>query len=232
MLAVALATIVSSVSAEQESCDQCKYFRCLKSTVEYKQSVVHLYEALRDSWKTRNVDAQGTPLSTRDLSKLTEPERSKVYRMMSAQLAEYEAMKIRRLAALTVTGCGAAVAEQSVVTDSFEFCWTQGLFEAKRRQPCRELADSIETREASLAKACFNRQEPRRAYWPYGTSAEKKGESKKLLPPKMLTPYGVARGEIDAHRAEIATLSALIRKLEKGCGKSDAVANGLSDRAP
>ena len=220
-------------SAAQESCDQCKYLRCLKSSVERKQNLIKVYEGLLNFWKTRSTDDNGNPVMVRDFGKLAEPDRTRIYNAVAHQLEEYGLMEKSRTAAVPAAeGCGYPDTELSANTNSF-LCITEGVAELQKQQPCKEIAALIATHEAMHVKECRKRQQPNRAYWRrvYTNADGTQGEI--VLPPKIQTPVGRAAEEIAAYQIEIAGLKPIIEKLEKRCkyranGKTgDAVYSGV-----
>lgn len=224
MLCVAVLVISSffvvdgALAQPQETCDQCKYLRCLKSSVAQKQALVAIYQGLYDFWKGRHVDDAGHPLEVRNLSALSEPERSRIYdATMNHQLAEfYEMAEIRTAAVSAAEGCGyPEKMPANPSTESFETCQTHNLPGAQAVQPCKELAQLLQSHEALHVTACRQRQQPNSSYWPYTVA----GASTKMYPPKIITPAGLAAEEIRAYQLEITALKRIIEKLEKRCRK-------------
>jgi hypothetical protein len=225
---------VQPASANQESCDQCKYLRCLKSSLERKQNLIKVYEGLLNFWKAHSTDDNGNPVMVRDLGKLAEPDRTRIYIAVAYQLKEYGSMEESRTAAVPAAqGCGYPDTELSANTDSFETCGIQGLGEAQKLQPCKELAALIAAHEDLHAKACKQRQQPNSAYWRWVYTDAQGTPGEKLLPPKIRTPVGAAAEEIAGYQIEIAGLKAIIEKLKKRCqyratGQSrDSVLSGV-----
>lgn len=219
-LAAAAALFSAPVQAQQENCDQCKYLRCLKSTVERKKKLVGVYQELHNFWKGRSTDARGTPLMVLDLSSHAEPERSRLYRAAIEQLGQYATMEESKTNGVPAAeGCGYGEGEKSAATDSFESCKTTGLDAAKAAQPCKQLADLIAAHEASHAAACKTRQQPASAYWPYKVTNANGNTTEKYFPPKIITPAGLAAEEMSAYQMEIASLQKIVDALEKKCRK-------------
>jgi hypothetical protein len=211
---------VAPVSADLESCDQCKYLNCLKSSVERKQKLIKVYEGLLNFWNPHSTYDNASPQMVMDLSKLTEPSRSSVYVVIINQLKDYALMEESRTAAVPAADrCGYSDAGVSVQTESFETCATEGLGEAQKVQPCKELAALIAAHEGEHVKTCRQRQQPNSAYWRYVYTGPQGQQVEKMLPPKILTPVGAASGEIAAYQLEIAGLKPIIEKLEKKCRK-------------
>jgi hypothetical protein len=226
MLCVAVFAIASYFAIDraeaqpQDTCDQCKYLRCLKSTVAHKQAMIAVYQGLYNFWINRHVDDAGQNVEERDLSALSEPTRTKVYRATLEQLEEYAAMEKSRTDAVPAPeGCGYPHDEETgASTDSFETCKTEGLAKAQAAQPCKELADLIRQHEALHAAACRQRQN-KGSYWNFTADFGGGKQKQKRLPPVIPTPAGLAAGEIAAYKLEIAGLNRIIEKLEKRCRK-------------
>lgn len=205
--------------AQEESCDNCKLLRCLKSTVERKQRLIRVYQELYNLWKPRTKDEHGTPLMVNDLSKYLEPDRSRIYRAALDQLGQYAKIEESRTGAVPAAeGCGYSEREMSASTESFQSCTTTGLDGAMVAQPCKELADLIAAHEGQHIAACRARQGPKSGYWPYSVTLNGKTVTK-YFPPKIITPAGLAAEEIAAYEMEITSLKKIIEKLEKKCRK-------------
>ena len=210
----------SSAVAQTESCDECKYLRCLKNTVERKQKLIGVYQGIQKFWGPHTQYDTGAPLSVIDFSTLAEPKRSQFHNVVLKQMSEYAIMEASRTAAVPAAeGCGYSSEGGEAATDILNECTTTGLVEAMGMQPCKELATLVAAHEGMHAAQCEDRKKPASKAWNY-VYVDKQGKSHTVLrPPKILTPYGAAAGEVAAYAMEVASLKPIIEKLEKKCRK-------------
>jgi hypothetical protein len=210
-----------SAAADQETCDQCKYLRCLKSTVERKQNLIAVYQGLLNFWQAHSTDDNGNPVEVRDLGRLAEPDRTRIYDAATRQLAEYGRMAASRtLAVPPAEGCAyPGDSEVSASSDSYETCEVnvKALAEAQSLQPCKELAALTAAHENMHSQRCVLRNPPGTVPWRWVYTNADGSQGEKMRPPKIPTPVGLAAEEIAAYRLEIAGLKPIIEKLEKRC---------------
>jgi hypothetical protein len=187
--------------AAQDSCDQCKYLKCLKSTVERKQNLIQVYQGLQNFWQSRNLDANGKPLAEFSTANVAESQRAAVIQAYIEQLSEFAKMeKARTEEVPPPEGCGYPNDPSKIAEPGTNIltCETTGVVEARAQQPCKELADLIAQHEGVHQQAC---------------------EKRKAVG-KLLTPAGKAADEIAAYQVEIAAINKIIEKLKKKCGKT------------
>lgn len=208
------------VWAQPENCDQCKYLRCLKSTVERKKKLVEVYRGIQNFWQPHVMYDTGAPLQVIDFSALPESNRAQWHGVAMSQLDQYAIMEESRTASVPAAeGCGYSSEGMQVETDGLNECTTENLVEAMNAQPCKELATLIAQHEGMHSLQCEARKKPTGKAW-YYTYVDKQGKAHKVLrPPKILTPYGAAAGEIAAYQMEITALKPIVDKLEKNCRK-------------
>jgi hypothetical protein len=216
--------IIAPASAEQDSCDQCKYLRCLKNSVARKQSLIKVYQGIQNFWGQYTTYDTGSTVAVMNLSKLSEPRRSTIYPLILRQLEQYVIMEKDRTASVPgAEGCGYPDLQEGIQaeTDSFQTCSINKLTlsEAIQLQPCKELASMISAHEEQHAKKCRQRQQPNTDYWHWVVTGADGTVVDQVYPPKILTPVGKAAEEIEGYQLEVAGLKSLIDKLEKKCGR-------------
>jgi len=200
--------------AAQDSCEQCKYQRCLESTVERKQKLIQVYQGLQNFWQGRNLDAGGKPLTEFNLASIPESQRAGVANAYIEQLSEFAAMEKSRTEAIPpAEACGYGEEESSASTNIFT-CAIEGLPKASAQQPCKELADLVAQHEGLHSQACERRK----------LNLRKKNQG------ILLTPAGKAAEEIAAYQLEISAISKIIDNLKKKCGRIATVTtpNGIT----
>ena len=219
-LILAAPLLGASPAWAQESCDDCKFLRCLKSTVERKQKLIGVYQGIQNFWAPHSHYDTGAPLSVIDFTTLAEPKRSQWHGVVMNQLAEYATMEASRTANVPAAeGCGYPSEGAEASTDMLNDCTSKNLAEAMDMQPCKELANLIAAHEGLHTAQCEERRKPKNKTWQY-VYVDKQGKSHSVpRPPKIHTPYGAAAGEIAAYQMEIAGLKPIIDKLEKKCRK-------------
>jgi hypothetical protein len=223
VLSFSLATLLllaaaPGAKAQSESCDECKYLRCLKSTVQRKQALLGVYRGIQSFWGPHAEYDMGSPQPVIDFSVLAEPKRSQVHVVVMSQLAQYAIMEAERTSRVPgAEGCGYPAGGSEVETNVLNECTTSGLVEAMGMQPCKELADLLAAHEGMHAAMCEARQKPKSKGWDY-IYVDKSGVRHTAhRPPKIQTPYGAAASEIAAYRMEIDALKPIIDKLDRKC---------------
>lgn len=212
--------VIATPVRAQESCDECKFLRCLKSTVERKQKLIAVYQGIQNFWGPHTQYDTGAPLAVIDFAALAEPKRSQWHDVVMKQLSEYATMEASRTAAVPAAeGCGYPAEGGEAETDVLSECSTKGLSGAMDMQPCKELAALVAAHEGMHASQCEERKKPQSKAWRY-VYVDKQGKSHSVVrPPKILTPYGAAAGEIAAYQMEVASIKPIVEKLEKKCRK-------------
>ena len=220
VLAALLLLCVPSVWAQQGSCDECKYLRCLKSSVERKQRLISIYKGIQNFWGPHTLYDTGAPVPVIDFGALAEPKRSQWHGVVMSQMDQYATMEASRTATVPAAeGCGYPAEGGEAQTEVLNECTTTGLVEAMGMQPCKELATLVAAHEGLHTAQCEERKKPKSKTWSY-VYVDKQGISHTVRrPPNILTPYGAAAGEIAAYEMEVASLKPIIEKLEKKCRK-------------
>lgn len=199
LLLLGLVLSAPAVWADQDSCDECKYLRCLKNTVAHKNRLIAVYQGIFNFWKGRTTDASGNELMVIDKSTFPNSNWLQIVSTNAAQMQQYATMEKSRTEAIPgPESCGYSGDEISANTATLT-CEIKGLVEASAAQPCRELAELIAQHEGMHQQRCEARRQAN--------------------PQKLLTPAGKAQEEIDAYRLEIGQLQKIIDKLEKKCRK-------------
>lgn len=204
--------------AQQETCEQCKYKRCIEDTIATKQQLIAAYQGIAEFWKKYNLDDNGSPLMVRNLAALPEPARSKVYTATASQLDQYARMEAARTRAIgRPESCGYdATTDLTVGTETFETCRIGAEIQAsKDMQPCKQIADLIQQHENLHRATCQQRQ---KNYWQFVATALP-GSPSKMLPGEIQTPAGKAMEEIAGYTLEITALNQILEKLKKLCRK-------------
>lgn len=216
----ALPLLGASSAWAQENCDDCKYLRCLKSTVERKQKLIGVYQGIQNFWGPHSHYDTGAPVSVIDFGAMAIPKRSQWHGVVMNQLAQYATMEATRTAAVPAAeGCGYPAEGAEASTDMLNDCTSKNLVEVMGMQPCKELANMIAAHEGLHTAQCEERKKPKNKTWQY-VYVDKQGKShSKPRPPKIHTAFGAAAGEIAAYQLEIAGLKPIIEKLEKKCRK-------------
>jgi hypothetical protein len=115
------------------------------------------------------------------------------------------------------TACG-YTSPIEVDTDSLETCKIGSqLVAAEQQMPCSQLADVIRKHEQFHSQACKARQNPTTSYWQYTVNGANGVSVSKYLPPKILTPAGLAKEEISAYQTENAALQKTVKAAEAQC---------------
>lgn len=188
-----------AVYADQESCNQCKFLRCLKSTVEHKRQLIAVYQGLFNFWHGRTTDAAGKALMVIDRNTFPNANWADLFRANSQQMQEYAVMEKSRTETIPgPEGC-AYTGEELTAGTTVLTCETTGLVELRAAQPCSELADFLTQHEGLHQQRCEVRRN--------------------ASPQKLLTPAGKAQEEIEAYQLEISQLQPIIDRLEKKCRK-------------
>jgi hypothetical protein len=220
MLCIAALAIASFFSVPEparaqptETCDQCKYLRCLKSTVKRKKALMSAYQDLYNVWSGRLGGDAGHAPTERDVGALSEPQRTRAYVKARQQLDEYYQMEDTETDAVPAAeDCNYPNKVMTNPSTGDEACVTQDLLEWQSAQPCKELADLLKKHEDVHVDACNKRRQPLSEIWVVP------GTGDIAHPPKIVTPVGKAAEEIRAYQLEIDALNAIIKKLEKRCG--------------
>jgi len=184
--------------AQQETCKQCKYAKCVKASIKQKEAMRDAYNQLASKWDkfwTNTDKGTPTPLDQVNLQKL-----NPVSRLMTLGLLNSEFTQLRKDEEELATrigapaGCGYSPTESlEMETDSIQ-CSIDMLKarNAEQASPCKELYEIAFRHEALHMQKCQQR----------------KGNNK--LPTVMLTPAGKAREEAAAYNQEIAELKKLL----------------------
>jgi hypothetical protein len=220
-----------------ESCLQCKFLPCLKEFLAQKKKMISVYQGLRDFWAPHSEYDTGRPVAEMDVSGMPKAKQDMVYLTIMKQLGEYRIMEESRTSQVPApAGCGFPKdAEISAATDSLDTCMIDPalLLKAMSAMPCKELADLIVAHESLHATRCAARKLGKT--WVYSPPPLKEGEAvpAKLLPPRILTPYGKAAEEMAGYQIEVDALEKMIATLEKRCHpKRDYSSDGPQEQRP
>lgn len=188
--------------AETETCKQCKFAKCIKSSILQKEALATAYDALAKKWDKFWVRRDGdklVPIDSIDLESLDMVARGPTLSNLArdyTQFAKDEEAIVLRIA--TPVGCGYDGADVEMSTNIIGCnIDLDKARQAEKAMPCKELHEIAFRHEALHLGACLKR----------------KGDNN--IPPVRLTPAGKAREEAQAYTREIGELKSLLLKV--GC---------------